>query len=339
MNRRFLKKLSDFNSQLPTPNQRSVFFTACWWGRLSSDGQIGWMSMIVWMKRGVFVTLRHALSFIGYGFLHSAAVGRLRTDGPTRYAVVSYAVALLVLTSLLAAEGRAGEPIPKTSAQPTVASESADGQILAFKREALERATALVRSGDPAGTDRILEEVRQKLDKADPFLDELQGTIFTLKKDYAAAETAFKAMLAKAPGSPVGQFNLAETSFLQHRFSEAEQRFAALETDRRPVDPAVADLCRFKRVMCLLAAGQIPQAEVLLPEARSETGPASPAVQYSRAAIRLARKDRPGATAAFARARQDFSSDVENLYADSFLELHWAAKNDAGQIEFLPEPK
>lgn len=191
----------------------------------------------------------------------------------------------------------------------------------------------MARAGDHAGAAAIVDEVEKKLGPKDAFVDELRGTLLTLKKDYAGAEASFRAMLEKAPESHVGRFNLAEILFLQARYEEAERTFAAIESARREADPALADLCRFKRVVNLLAGARVSEAEALLP--RSESGPSSPAVQYSRAAIRFVKKLPARAAETINHARTEFSADVENLFVDSFIELGWGRRDDSGKFAFV----
>lgn len=202
-----------------------------------------------------------------------------------------------------------------------------------FNRDALQRATTLARASDHAGAAAVVEEVQIKLGPKDPFVDELRGTVLTLKKDYVAAEASFRAMLEKAPESHVGRFNLAEMLFLEARYDAAERTFAEIESARHEADPALADLCRFKRVVSLLAGGRVDEAEALLP--RSEKGQSSPAVQYSRAAIRHVKKLPARAAATINQARAEFSPDVENLFVDSFIELHWGSRDDSGKFAFV----
>ena len=227
-------------------------------------------------------------------------------------------------------------PVPKVETVPAPpiqsANEKPQNELSSFIQDALARATTLAHSGDHAGAAAVVDEVQKRLGPKDPFVDELRGTLLTLKKDYAAAEASFKAMLEKAPASHVGRFNLAEIMFLQAQYSEAERGFAAIESGKRETDPALADLCRFKRVVCFLASGRIEEAEALLP--RSEKGPSSPAVQYSRAAIRFVKKLPARATETINHARTEFSRDVENLFVDSFIELNWGSRNAEGKFSF-----
>ncbi len=143
-------------------------------------------------------------------------------------------------------------------------------------------------------------------------------------------------MLSKAPQSRVASFNLAEMAFLQGRYTEADPAFAALEAAQREADPALSDLCRFKRVVCKLALDQLAEAEKLLPILEKTVS--SPAVQYSRAALLYAQKHFERASEAIGEARNTFSPGVENLYVDSLIELRWGSRDSAGQFSFNPRP-
>src|ERR1043166_3965556 len=124
------------------------------------------------------------------------------------------------------------------ASQPETAEQPVD-QSFEFKRDALVRATAFVQQGDSTRAMAVVDEVGKKLGASDPFVDELQGTVLTLKKDYAAAEKSFRTLLLKLPDSSVAQFNLAEVIFLQRHYDTAEQSFAQLESKMREIDPAL----------------------------------------------------------------------------------------------------
>ena len=230
------------------------------------------------------------------------------------------------------AASKTGPPPAAPAAPVQSAAEQAKNELASFIGSALERATTLARAGDHAAAAAVVDEVRAKLGPKDPFADELRGTVLTLKKDYTAAEASFRAMLEKDPESHVGRFNLAEMLFLQTRYDEAERTFAAIESAKREADPALADLCRFKRVVSFLAGARVAEAEALLP--RAEKGPSSAAVQYARAAIRHVKKLPMRAAETINHARKEFSPDVENLFVDSFIELRWGSRDDSGRFAF-----
>jgi tetratricopeptide (TPR) repeat protein len=250
----------------------------------------------------------------------------------------------LLLGALFPFGARAEEPGPdRESAGPPPSGQSAAHAIdpvLRFKRDAAARASALASQGNGTAAQSVIDEVRKKLGAQDPFTEELQGTVLTVEKDYPGAEASFRALLQKAPDSPVGQFNLAEVLFVQGRYGEAEKWFASVESARRAADPKVADLCRYKRIVCRLADGASDGAEALLADAGPPpSGPANPAVQYARAAIRFTQRDLSGATEAIGQARAQFSPDVENLYVDSLVELRWGRRAEDGKFEFLSPAK
>lgn len=203
----------------------------------------------------------------------------------------------------------------------------------------MKLATSHARRGDFKSAMRVIGEVKENLGPGDPFVYELGGTVLVMKKDYPGAEAQFKKMLARSPDSVTGRFDLAETIFLQGRYEEAETSFAYLDTLERDSDPALADLCRFKRIMCLLAAGRLDLAAKLLPE-QGDPSVGSPAMRYALAAICYSRKDYAEADSIIQEERQEMGEDVENLFGDSFIELRWAARDASGNFHLnhdLPE--
>jgi tetratricopeptide (TPR) repeat protein len=234
--------------------------------------------------------------------------------------------------ALVAARG--GEPVPATKdANPDAAAKeaketAAKETVRAANRQALDKASDLARAGKHDVAEQVIEETLVRLGPADPFVEELQGTVLALERKFPEAEASFRAMLKKSPDSPVGHFNLAEMMLMQHQYAEAEHEYAALETARRAhFDPAMADACRFKRTVCLIAAGDVPAAERLLPP--PDPIP-SPSVRYSRAAVLYAKGDFRGANGEIEHARQDFAPTVESFFTDSFVEFGWGAPDAAG---------
>jgi Flp pilus assembly protein TadD len=198
-----------------------------------------------------------------------------------------------------------------------------------FKLQCLKLATAQARRDDFRSAMKVLASARKELGAADPFVDELEGTLLVMKKDYAGGEVSFRKEVEKAPASVAGRFNLAETIFLQGRYLEAETSFAYLDALERDRDPALADLCRFKRVMCLLAAG-VPELAAKLIPGKDDPSAGSPAMRYCAAAICYAKKDYASADLIIREIRQEIGVNVENLFADSFIELQWGSRDENG---------
>jgi tetratricopeptide (TPR) repeat protein len=239
----------------------------------------------------------------------------------------SLALAICVLLAGVGFPAARAEP----QAAPAPASAPADDP-LAANRLAVRRANELAGAGDFAGALKVVEETVTRLGPKDPFPDELRGTVLARKKDYASAEASFRAMIEKAPESKVGRFNLAEVIFVTGRYGEAEKGFGALETECTGGDPAVADFCRFMRVVCLLAAGEAAHAQALVPDGEGLI--VSPFSRYARAALHYASKDWDGAAKEIDAARKDFSPSIESTFVDAFIELGWGDRTSSGPFAF-----
>lgn len=230
-------------------------------------------------------------------------------------------------------------PSPETKAAPT--------KPKSLQAESLEHATQMARAGDFDGAVALAEQLRLRMVASDPFPDELLGSVLTIKKDYVNAEKSYRAMLVKAPNSPIAHFNLAEVIFLQTRYEESEEMFAALEATQSQTDPALADLCRFKRVICLLALRKIQVVEKMMPpppekkesstaplNEQQEVAPQSPAVMYSQSAIQFFKGQLADANQTIAIARKQFTPETENLFVDSFIEMEWGGRGAEGTFAF-----
>ena len=97
--------------------------------------------------------------------------------------------------------------------------------VTQFKLQCLKLATAQARRDDFPSAIRVLASARKELGAADPFVDELEGTLLVMKKDYAGGEVSFRKEVDKAPDSVAGRFNLAETIFLQRRYLRGGNEF------------------------------------------------------------------------------------------------------------------
>jgi tetratricopeptide (TPR) repeat protein len=245
----------------------------------------------------------------------------------------------LLAALLLGAHSPAAEPVRKPAATPLPLApaapvpEAEDG-VKEWRVAAYRQAAALAKASDFAGAEKVIAELAPKLPPGDPFCDELRGTVLALGKDYAAAQQAFERVLATTPESHINQFNRAEMIFLQGRYAESEPAFAAVEQLTSQRDPAVADLCRFKRLLSLLAQGKIQAAEVFVPPVQ-EPGE-SPALTFSRATVAFAKKDHAAANRFLADAYARFTTGVTNLYSDSLVELHWGQRDPEGRFHFRP---
>lgn len=195
-----------------------------------------------------------------------------------------------------------------------------------------KRATGLAKAGDYAGAQKAVDEYAAQAGSDDPFTHELRGTILTQQREYVAAEKEFAQVIERTPSSHIGRFNHAEVVFLQQRYDEAEKEFAAVETLMIDRDVAIADLARYKRVICRLAKGNLPAADLLIPPVKEDEE--SPALTYSRAAFACRKGDLKSANELAEKAQTRFTEGVQNLYVDSLLELHWMERDAEGRYRF-----
>jgi predicted Zn-dependent protease len=197
---------------------------------------------------------------------------------------------------------------------------------------AYKRATELAKAGDFPAAQKAIDEYAAQAGADDSFIHELRGTVLTQQKDYAAAEKEFAIVVERAPSSHIGRFNHAEVVFLQKRYDDAEKEFAAVEALMVERDVAIADLARYKRVICKLAKGEMPAADLLVPPVKEDEE--SPALTYSRAALAYRRGDLASANELAEKAQARFTEGVQNLYLDSLLELHWMEREAEGKYRF-----
>jgi hypothetical protein len=97
-------------------------------------------------------------------------------------------------------------------------------------------------------------------------------------------------------------------------------------------DVAIADLARYKRVICRLAKGDLPAADLLIPPVKEDEE--SPALTYSRAALAYRKSDLKAANQLAEKAQARFTEGVQNLYLDSLLELGWMQRDAEGKYRF-----
>lgn len=141
----------------------------------------------------------------------------------------------------------------------------------------LSEASLYLSRGQYAEADAVLQ--RALLDFPDqPAYLTLLGLIALKQEQFDQSVVYFERAAANDPTNPQAHFNLGEVLYLRGRYREAEARYAlvAKEEDLVP-------LALFKRVMCLLLAGDREGAETL---ARGvDVSESDPAFYYVHAAL------------------------------------------------------
>lgn len=205
------------------------------------------------------------------------------------------------------------------------------------ERKGYLEATEFAKAGDFGKAMDIAKTLRGKMLDSDPYPDELEGTIYVLKKDYPSAEAAFRRMLEKAPDSRVGKFNLAEVQFLQKKYEEAEALFARVEAAENDRDIAIGDLCRYKRIICLIAGRMNGRADEML-QTQSKTPAGSRRwIEYAQLALAYSKGEPAAANEMLEAMRKKGDLEIEDLYLDSFIELTWGERDTKGKFRFKTE--
>ncbi len=172
---------------------------------------------------------------------------------------------------------------------------------------------------------------------------ELRGIINTYAKRYKDAKAAFLRVQELDPDSHVATFNLAELEFLQGNFKEAAKAFEKIDGKQRGKMDDVADLARYKWVLCEIRKTYEPKEVTKTESARKigdviKGGGENPSFYFVQAAIAFAEQRFDEAQQWIDRSGEFFNPSQNDVYLDSFLEFGWVKQNDIGRPEIsMPE--
>jgi tetratricopeptide (TPR) repeat protein len=172
------------------------------------------------------------------------------------------------------------------------------------------------------------EAAEQELDAIDarqPDLaptQNLRGLVLMRQGKYREAEAALGRAREIEPDFWDASFNLAEVPFLQKNWTEARHRFEALLAGRSDQMPgATNQLIRYKILLTFVLEGQEKKAESIVDEFKLSND--TPAFYYLKAALALQHGKQKEAKEWIATADQKFSSQLNELFAESFYEVGW----------------
>ncbi len=153
----------------------------------------------------------------------------------------------------------------------------------------------------------------------------LRGVILMRLRDFRPAETALRKARELDPDFAEARFNLAEVAFLGKQWAEARRRFTDLlaEPNER-WKGATGDLVQFKVLLTSLLLCKEKESAPILEKLQAATE--SPALYYAKAALALRHKDRKAADSWMKTASQEFSPELNKLFAESFYEVGWLDK-------------
>jgi len=153
----------------------------------------------------------------------------------------------------------------------------------------------------------------------------LRGAIYTRKRDWAQAQSAFEEALKLQPDLPMAQFNLGEVLFLNNKYKEARERFQIF-INSQPKN----DLGLYKIYLCDLFGGEKSKAEQFL--ATLQPNPASPIYYFSKAAEAFAKGEKTAAMDFVGSAYRIYPPDANATFADSLVEKGYLSGESAEKI-------
>ncbi|HEY1583162.1 MAG TPA: tetratricopeptide repeat protein [Chthoniobacterales bacterium] len=158
----------------------------------------------------------------------------------------------------------------------------------------------------------------------------LRGVALMRLGEYGLAENALHQAREIDPNLWEARFNLAEVPFLQKRWAEARDRFAALLKDKREeTEGATGDLIQFKILLTWLLQGKEKRAAEILQQLQDSS--VSPGYYCGKAAFAFQHKDETEARVALKAAEKSFSPSLYGLFRESFYEIGWLEKPE-GEI-------
>ena len=98
----------------------------------------------------------------------------------------------------------------------------------------------------------------------DPSSLNIKGACYVEFRNFDKARSAFQQALKAHPENPNVLFNLAEISFVTHRWEDAHDRLSALLQEN--ANPTMSELIKFKILLCKIKLGAIEEAQAFTNE-------------------------------------------------------------------------
>lgn len=154
----------------------------------------------------------------------------------------------------------------------------------------------------------------------------LRGVVYMRQNEFDKAEATLRKALSLEPKFWNASFNLAEIPFLKKDWSEARNRFTALMAGRQgeALQPQTSQLIEYKIFLTFVLQGKEGTADWILN--KFEGAKESPALYYANAAVAFQHDDQKEAREWMAAAKKQFSTPLNNLFAESIYDVGWMQK-------------
>lgn len=216
-------------------------------------------------------------------------------------------------------------PLPLAAQEETAPAPDAPAPAAEQKPEMSPDFIRLYKEATQLLREEKYQEALAKLDEAEQIEANtnsmnLRGAIYTEMRDYENARQSFQKAVEASPDSFGPKFNLGEVDFLQRRYERARLRFNQLlqENDQN-------DLVRYKLYLTYLLDGDKDKARAMLGDFNFAGD--MPGYYFAHAAWEFAAERPKVAYGWIGSATSIYPGQVNNLFADSLIELGWLDPN------------
>ncbi len=170
-------------------------------------------------------------------------------------------------------------------------------------------------------------EALQKLKDADaispddPLVSNIRGSVYTAMRDFVKAREAFEKAQSLTPKAFEPKFNIAELSYVEQKYPEAEIAFTKLLQENPKLREEVRHLSQFKVLVSQLKQGKVAEAEktALVFTFMDDT----PAYYFTKAAFEFQRNNKEGARDWLVKTDKIFKPQQNAVYLDTLMEARW----------------
>jgi len=170
-------------------------------------------------------------------------------------------------------------------------------------------------------------EALQKLNDADaiapndPIVSNIRGSVYTAMRDFVKAREAFEKAQTLTPNAFEPKFNIAELSYVEQKYPEAEAAFSKLLQENPKLREEVRHLSQFKVLVSQLKQGKVAEAEKtsLVFTFMDDT----PAYYFSKAAFEFQKDNKDGAREWLVKTDKIYKPQQNAVYLDTLMEARW----------------
>ena len=149
----------------------------------------------------------------------------------------------------------------------------------------------------------------------------IRGSVYTAMRDFVKAREAFEKAQTLTPNAFEPKFNIAELSYVEQKYPEAEAAFTKLLQENPKLREEVRHLSQFKVLVSQLKQGKVAEAEKtsLVFTFMDDT----PAYYFSKAAFEFQKDNKDGAREWLVKTDKIYKPQQNAVYLDTLMEARW----------------